>query len=64
MSLSLTAAYLSCLASLCASAYTDDEDRICDQIVRPAGKRAATLAEVMARPLGPVPAARRIRKAA
>lgn len=64
MSLSMTAAYISCLISILASAYTDDTDRICDQIVRASGKRAATLAEVMARPLGPVPASRRIGKAA
>lgn len=48
-------AFLTALVSLAASAYADDEDRILDQIVRP---RSASMAEVMARPMGPVPAAR------
>lgn len=46
-----------------AASYADDDDRICDQIVRPWGHKPATLAEVMARPPGPIPASRRLRAA-
>jgi hypothetical protein len=48
-------AYLSAIISLCASQYSDEEDRILDQVVRP---RSASMAEVMTRPMGPVPSIR------
>lgn len=48
-----------------AASYTDEEDRILDQIIPEQGNRVTTtLAEVQARPMGPVPSLCRLRMAA
>ena len=54
----------SVLVECIVAAYSDDDDRIIDQAPRPRGYKAASMAEVMARPLGPIPSSLRlVRKA-
>lgn len=44
--------FLSSTIDVLASSYDDQDERVLDQVVRPRGHRVASLAEVMARPVG------------